>query len=650
MALIGSIAINMSVRTQQMVQAMNKAANTVKNFGAGAAKSLGNFGSQMASAGRATAGVVKEFYVAPLVTARKAVVGAVRGMGVAMGRVGGRMLSPFAATGRAIGGVVGEFYVAPIARAARFIGGISKKIGSPFAGLAAKAADPIGRAFGAIFSPKALKFGVGMALDLERGFRAIGSAALHATGRVLDFGKALAKQAAVGAAGGAAILFKVAQAASGLAEQTDRARVLFGAGADYITKKANVMGEAFGIARSDFVGAASEMGGMLKGMGYSADDAARLGAHFAALATDVASATQTSVPEAMERMRSGLAGESEAVRKWGVDLSEANLQIQAVRLGIVKTKTELSQAQKIQVRTILMDEKLAYAKGNLAKTAGGAENATKGLMGRIHNLAETIGTALLPIVGSAMTELGVGVQALSMLWRDWTAGVVSEQVGVVGAVGETAKGMGFVQRSVGYVADAFQTMKIAFFAATAEMASRLSKLVGMFSTWYDAITAIAPALGILADQMGGKAAFAGMSKGLDEFAKQQASRAESAIGQAPAHEAVDAYFAMAQDRIRAMRSEAATGAVNPAGFTPKADEVKKVDAEPKFASAMAAGSKEATNAILRSRYGESAAKGPAEETAKNTREANRALNQISMILTAGFRAGNALGGVLGANL
>jgi hypothetical protein len=598
-ALIGTIAINMTARTEQVTRAMNKAAAAVSGFGAVAAKSVGGFGAQMADAGRATAGVVNQFYVKPFM------------------------------------------------KAARVIGGVGKEIGASLGWAAKGVSGPFNRAgnvvagFTAMLGRNLLQVGIGGAVG---GFRLLTKAA-GASVRVLrESANVLGRGAAIGAGIAAVGLYKAARAASSLAEQTDRAKNTFGPASAEMIKQANAMAGAFGISKSMFLNTASGLGSQFQGLGYADKDAVALGIHLTKLGLDAKSRFQIPVEEAMDRMRSAIAGESESVRKWGVNLDEANLKIKAQAMGMKILGGQLTQAQKAQVRVVLIEERFKNIQGDLAKTAGSAENATMGLMGRLENLAATIGTAFLPIVGSAMVELQTGVEALSMTWQAWTKGVVNDQVGVVGSVGETAGAMGLLQKSVGFVADSFQALKIGFYLTQSYITSGIAQIVDGFA--------------VLGKSLDWLLAKVGKSSGIGEFlntysadlkriSESQYASYQNELTKNPASDSVNAAFAAAQARIKGMQAEAMAPGVDVTKLAPKSEAVEKKAAEPKFASAAEAGSKEAANAILQSRYGSTSSKGPADVTARNTTEANRYLARIAAAVgaNAGASAGSALASI-----
>jgi hypothetical protein len=587
----------MSVSTQKLVAGMNKAAGAVKGFGAHTAKSVGNFGGLMADAGRATKGVIDQFYVAPF---RKA--------GKSIGGIGKEIGQSLAWAGKGLEG--------PFNRAGNAVGAFSVMLGRNLAQVG------IG---GAVGSFKLLTKAAGTSVRVMR-----------QTVNVLGQG------AAIGGGIAALGLYKAARAASSLAEQTDRARSTFGPFASGILKEADVMAGAYGMTKSLFIDTASGLAGQFQGLGYADKDAVTLGVHLTKLGMDAKSRFQIPMEEAMTKISSAMAGESEAVKRWGIDLTETNLKIKAEAMGIKALAGGLTQAQKAQVRVALMEEKLSKVRGDLAKTSGSAENATAGLMGRLENLAATVGTALLPTVGNAMVQLQTGVEALSMTWTSMTKGVVNDQVGVVGAMGESAQAMGWFQKSVGFVADAFQVMKVGFYFAQSVITSGIATMIKGFGQLGASVDWLLVKLG---QKSTGAGAFLNTyADDLKRLSASQAAMASQELVKAPLSDSVNAAFAAAQARIKGMQAEAMKPGVDVTKLAPKSAEIEKKGVETKFASAAESGSKEATNAILQSRYGASAGKGPEEATAKNTGRMVAVLERIAV--NTGANAGAAAGSAL----
>lgn len=236
---------------------------------------------------------------------------------------------------------------------------------------------------------------------------AIAPAARLAGGAVRSLGREIAVATGVfGAAYGVVSFFKNAiSGASNLNETVSKTGVIFGESAGVVTSQADRMAKAFGSNKRETLEAASNFGIMAKAAGFSEQAAADLANRLVTLAADAASINNTSLDEALQKIRSGLAGEAEPLRTFGVMLTEAGVKAEAARLGIARLGADLTESQKITARASLIQQQLGYASGDLARTLSGPANQFRSLAGTIANLAASIGGALMPIVQPATMAL-----------------------------------------------------------------------------------------------------------------------------------------------------------------------------------------------------------------------------------------------------
>jgi hypothetical protein len=96
-------------------------------------------------------------------------------------------------------------------------------------------------------------------------------------------------------------------------------------------------------------------------------------------------------------LRSALAGESEVVRKYGIDISDATVSSYAAQHGIKALHGELSQAQKVQIRYNLLLEQTTKAQGDLARTSDQPRNRQRRLASARDMEMVELGKALQPI-------------------------------------------------------------------------------------------------------------------------------------------------------------------------------------------------------------------------------------------------------------
>ena len=219
-----------------------------------------------------------------------------------------------------------------------------------------------------------------------------------------------------GAAAGAALAGKaMIDAASNEEEALNKVIVVFEDSADTVTKFADTSAKSFGISKAAALEAAGGFGSMLQTAGLAVDASAQMSVKLVQLAADLASFNNVDPAEALEKLRSGLAGEAEPLRVMGVFLSEARVQAEAYKSGIADVGTELTEAQKVQARYNLILQDTKKAQGDFARTSDSVANSQRVFAAQVQDTAAAIGKSLLPLVkqigGEARVAL-IGVEHL----------------------------------------------------------------------------------------------------------------------------------------------------------------------------------------------------------------------------------------------
>ena len=70
--------------------------------------------------------------------------------------------------------------------------------------------------------------------------------------------------------------------------------------------------------------------------------------------------------DVMGNLQSGLIGQSRALYKYGIDITNATLQTYAYEMGLSKAVSEMTQAEKMQLRLIAILDQSKVAWGDLA--------------------------------------------------------------------------------------------------------------------------------------------------------------------------------------------------------------------------------------------------------------------------------------------
>ncbi|MFC3097380.1 phage tail tape measure protein [Alteraurantiacibacter palmitatis] len=239
-----------------------------------------------------------------------------------------------------------------------------------------------------------------------RGFIVGVSEAIAAAGRRMTLG------ITAPLAGIAAYTVKAASDAQELQSAFD---YTFGRMADRMNVWAEETGNAMGRATQEMQEGALALGVLFKQAAPTEEAAARLSQQFAELAQDASSFYNVSFDDALLRIRSGLTGEAEPLRKFGVFLSENAVKAKALELGLISAGQEINEQGKIMARAAIIAESMADATGDVERTSDSFANRVRALRSDLQELATEIGERFLPIAERVIGWLRSAVQWLSAL-------------------------------------------------------------------------------------------------------------------------------------------------------------------------------------------------------------------------------------------
>lgn len=113
------------------------------------------------------------------------------------------------------------------------------------------------------------------------------------------------------------------------------------------------------------------------------------------------------------KFTSAMVGQSRAVRSLGVDITDANLQIVAQNLGIEESVHNMSQANKMILRYITMEQQLANANGDASRTINSVANQTRIFKEQIAIAGRQIGAIFIPILKAILPVINGILMALN---------------------------------------------------------------------------------------------------------------------------------------------------------------------------------------------------------------------------------------------
>lgn len=187
------------------------------------------------------------------------------------------------------------------------------------------------------------------------------------------------------------------KAASDLGESMSKVSVVFGENAKDIESWASTAATSMGQSKQEALEAAGTLGNLFRAIGIGTPKAAEMSKTMVGLAGDLASFNNASPEEAMTALRSGLVGETEPLKRFGINLNEARLKQEALNMGLTDGKGTLDANAKAQAAYALIMKDSKLAQGDFARTAEGAANQQRIVTAQFKDAAAVIGTKLLPL-------------------------------------------------------------------------------------------------------------------------------------------------------------------------------------------------------------------------------------------------------------
>lgn len=178
--------------------------------------------------------------------------------------------------------------------------------------------------------------------------------------------------------------------------------VSMGSAAGSAKEFAEEVSELLGIDPSVWMRYQGVFNTIISGFGVATQKANIMSQQLTQLGYDISSFFNISVEDAMTKIQSGISGELEPLRRLGYDLSVARLQQEAYRLGIEKTVTQMTQAEKAQLRYYAIMTQVTASHTDMARTIESPANQMRVLQAQITMTARAIGDLFIPILNKVL--------------------------------------------------------------------------------------------------------------------------------------------------------------------------------------------------------------------------------------------------------
>lgn len=195
------------------------------------------------------------------------------------------------------------------------------------------------------------------------------------------------------------------ESASTLSESQNAIKVTFGEASGAIAKLGEDSATRLGLSTSAFNGIATQFSAFAGTIAGSGGDVAKVVDDLSTRGADFASVMNIDVNEALGLFQSGLAGETEPLRKYGIDMSAAATEAYALSAGIWDGTGQMTESQKVQARYGALMAQTSKVQGDFANTADGLANSQRIANAEIENGKARLGNALLPVMAAVTTFL-----------------------------------------------------------------------------------------------------------------------------------------------------------------------------------------------------------------------------------------------------
>lgn len=217
--------------------------------------------------------------------------------------------------------------------------------------------------------------------------------------------------------------------------------VAMGEYAESALEYGETVSEVLGIDLSDWIRNQGVFNTLLTGFGDTADRAALMSKNLTQLGYDLSSFFNISVEDSMQKLQSGISGELEPLRRLGYDLSQARLEAVALSLGIDKSVSSMTQAEKAELRYYAIMTQVTTAQGDLARTLEAPANQLRIMKAQVEMAGRAIGNIFIPAL-NAILPYGIAVVQIIREIANAIASLFGFQMTEVDYSGITSAGVG----------------------------------------------------------------------------------------------------------------------------------------------------------------------------------------------------------------
>jgi hypothetical protein len=204
---------------------------------------------------------------------------------------------------------------------------------------------------------------------------------------------------------GTALLGKAVQSASNFEAEFEGVNQVFGEAAKSVQAFAEQASQSAGLSATEALRASKVFGLFAKDAGLGAQGAADFSTTMVQLAGDLGSFNDLPTADALAAIQSGLMGQAEPLRKFGVFLDEDRLKLALFNATGKEVTGTLSGQEKMMAAYYAILQQTTIQQGDFVKYQDTLGNQLKTISTEFDNLTKDIGLMLIPAITEAMPQI-----------------------------------------------------------------------------------------------------------------------------------------------------------------------------------------------------------------------------------------------------
>ncbi len=220
-------------------------------------------------------------------------------------------------------------------------------------------------------------------------------------------------------------MWDTVQTASSLTEAQNKVGQVFNDSLPAVRAFGERAAESIGMSERAALSATGTYGNLFRAFGIGEKKAADMSMELVQLAADLASFNDTSIDDALEALRSGISGETEPLKRYGVALNDARMKQEALNMGIYDGVGILSANEKAQAAYAVIMKDTAIAQGDFARNSDELANSLRTTEGAWEDLKAAWGTGFTDESAGGVSALNDVLITLTPVAEDAAGGISS---------------------------------------------------------------------------------------------------------------------------------------------------------------------------------------------------------------------------------